>query len=279
MERTHRLIVLIAVSVYAFCSGCQRTPEQRFDLKGEVVSVDKAQRQAMIAHEEIKGYMVAMTMPFSVKDDWALSALVPGQTIEATLVVKGDRSWIEGLRITQIKEDIRPGAAIGFMPKVGDEVPDFQLLNQDNKQIRLSRYRGRPLLLTFIYTRCPLPDYCPRTSKNFSEIYRALQSTLPSERKPRLLTISFDTEFDTPAVLKRYAGRYMNPSNFPEWEFATGSPDEIKRITGYFGLIYRQESGQIDHSLVTALIGSDGKLARLYLGKEWTPRQVLDEFK
>jgi len=258
-------------------AGCQRSPDQRFDLRGKVVAVDRAHRQATIAHEPIKGYMNAMTMPFNVGDEWALAVLAPGQSIEATLVVRGDRSWIEGLRISQTK-DVQNSAVVAPMPKIGDEVPDFRLLNQDGRQIHLAQFRGRPLLLTFIYTRCPLPDYCPRTSRNFSEIYRGLQSTAQAGRKPHLLSISFDTDFDTPAVLRDYAGRYMNPAVFSEWEFATGSPDEIKRITGYFGLSYRRESGQIVHSLVTALIGSDGRLARLYVGNEWTSRQILAEF-
>ncbi len=271
-------ILFVGISACLLCLSCQSTPEKRYDLKGEVVSVDKEQHLVTIAHEEIKGYMDAMTMPFSVKEDWALSALAPGQKIEATLVVQGDSSWIEGLRISQIKDVPLPASATP-MPKIGDEVPDFQLLNQDSRKIHLNQFRGRPLLLTFIYTRCPLPDYCPRTSKNFSEIFRALQTMPKSDRRPRLLTVSFDTDYDTPAVLRDYAARYMNPITFDEWGFATGSPDEIKKIAGYFGLMYRKESGQITHSLVTALIGSDGKLAALYLGKEWTSQKVLADIK
>jgi protein SCO1/2 len=156
-------------------------------------------------------------------------------------------------------------------------VPDFHLLNQDNKRIHLAQYRGRPVMLTFIYTRCPLPDYCPRTSGYFSEIYRGLQSLPGSIRRPHLLTISFDTDFDTPAVLRGYASRYIDPAGFKDWTFATGTADEIKQITGYFGLMYRRESGQITHSLVTALIAPDGKLARLYRNNEWTPGQVLED--
>jgi protein SCO1 len=258
--------------------SCRHSPEQRFNLKGEVVSVDKAQRQVTIAHEEIKGFMDAMTMPFNVKDDWALQALAPGQTVEATLVLQGDRSWIEGLRIHQTK-DSGIGPVAPSLPKIGDEVPDFRLLNQDGKPIHLQAYRGRPLLLTFIYTRCPLPDYCPRTSQKFSQIYQGLQFMPQSGRKPHLLTISFDMENDTPAVLREYADRYMRPAVFSQWEFATGSPDEIKAITGYFGLSYRSESGQISHNLITALIGTDGRLERLYTGNEWTSRQILTELK
>jgi protein SCO1/2 len=271
----------VSIAILGFCFimvSCQRAPERRFDLKGKVVAVDKAQRRVTIAHEQIKGFMDAMTMPFTVGEDWALSALAPGQIVEATLVVQEDRSWIEGIKISQRSGTDNTEVA-GSMPRVGDEVPDFQLLNQDNKRIHLTQYRGQPLLLTFIYTRCPLPDFCPRTSRSFSEVHRSLQSIIPPNRKAHLLTISFDTDFDTPAVLREYARRYMNPPAFEQWEFATGSQDEIKKITAYFGLIYRPESGQITHNLVTALIGPDGRLARLFQGNSWTPEQVLAEFK
>jgi protein SCO1/2 len=271
----------VLVAVFGACflmMSCQRAPERRFDLKGKVVAIDNAQRQVTIAHEQIPGFMDAMTMPFNVREDWALGALAPGQAIEATLVVQGDRSWIEGIRISQSEAGDSSQTA-GATLRIGDEVPDFKLLNQDNKQIHLAQYRGRPLLLTFIYTRCPLPDFCPRTSRNFSEVYRGLKSTTKSGRRPHLLTVSFDTEYDTPAVLREYARRYMNPPDFGAWEFATGFPEDIQKITGYFGLVYRRESGQITHSLVTALIGPGGKLTRLYQGNQWIPSQVLTEFQ
>jgi protein SCO1 len=273
----NRILLILITGGCILMMACRREPERRFELKGKVVSVDREQREATIAHEEIKGFMDAMTMPFTVKDDWAMQALSPGQSIEATLVVTSDRAWIEGLRMSQ-KEAIPGDALASIEPKPGEEVPDFSLLNQDNKSIHLRQYRGKPLLLTFIYTRCPLPDYCPRTSKNFADIRRELKSLPATAIKPHLLTISFDTDFDTPAVLRSYAERYMNPVNYKDWEFAAGSSDEIKKITGYFGLSYWKESGQITHNLVTALIGPDGKLVRLYKGKEWTPSQVVAEF-
>ncbi|HTY62477.1 MAG TPA: SCO family protein [Acidobacteriota bacterium] len=259
-------------------AGCRSVPENRYELKGKVVSVDKGQRQVTIAHEKIPGFMDAMTMPYNVREDWALDALAPEQSIEATLVVKGDHSWIEGIRISQGGTGSESEAA-SPMPRIGEEVPDFTLLNQDNTHIHLAQYRGRFLLLTFIYTRCPLPDFCPRTTRNFSEVYRGLKPMADAGRNVHLLTVSFDTEYDTPAVLREYARRYMNPPDFGVWEFATGSPEEIKKITGHFGLIYRKESGQIEHSLVTALIGPDGTLKRIYQGNQWTPGQVLAEFR
>jgi protein SCO1 len=276
--RSKRCVIVAAMIGCLFVISCRRIPEQRYELKGKVVSVDKAQRQVTIAHEPIKGFMDAMTMPFDVKDDWALPVLAPGQVVEATLVVQEDRSWIEGLRISQgpVAEDTD---LIGSMPKIGDEVPDFRLLNQDGKEIHLAQYRGRPLLLTFIYTRCPLPDFCPRTSMTFAAIHRAIPSLADISRKPHLLTISFDTEHDTPSVLREYAARYMNPPDFGSWEFATGSEDDIRAITGYFGLSYRKESGQITHTLVTAMIGADGKLAHLYLFNKWTSDRILADLK
>ncbi len=278
MKNPNCFISVAAILACVLFVSCQGTPEQRYDLRGKVVSVDIARQQVTLAHEPVEGYMDAMTMPFNVREEWAMDELAPGQEVQATLVVQGDRSWIEGLVISQTVDSDSPVVA-GSVPEIGDEVPDFSLLNQDNSRIHLSQYRGRPLLLTFIYTRCPLPDYCPRTSMNFSEIHRKLRSRPESNRKPRLLTISFDTDYDTPPVLRDYAGRYMNPTDFGEWEFATGSPDEIKEITGYFGLSYYKESDQIIHSLVTALIGPDGKLESLYLGNKWTPSQILAEFQ
>jgi protein SCO1/2 len=113
----------------------------------------------------------------------------------------------------------------------------------------------------------------------FSEVYKGLKSLGPSVATPHLLTVSFDPEHDKPAVLREYAGRFMRPLDFAQWEFATGSEDQIKEITGYFGLTYRPESGQITHNLVTALIGPDGKLKKLFQGKDWTPTQVLADFR
>lgn len=270
-------VLFVVFSACFLLTSCGRAPEKRFELKGKVVSVNKAQRQVTVDHEQIPGFMGAMTMPFSVREDWALEALAPGQAIQSTLVVQGDRSWIEGIRISQSAAGGPPETTVA-MPGIGDEVPDFKLINQDTAQIHLAQYRGRPLLLTFIYTRCPLPDYCPRTSRNFSEVYRGLKSVAQAGQKPHLLTVSFDTEYDTPAVLREYAHRYMNPPDFSAWEFATGSQEDIKKITSYFGLIYRKESGQITHSLVTALIGAEGKLKQVFQGNEWTSSQVLNAF-
>ena len=279
LSKTASIIRYVSVPILLVClllTGCRDAPRREFDLRGKVIAVNRDQGQVTLEHEEIPGYMNAMTMPFHVKDDWALSAMSPGQRVEATLVVQEDRSWIENIRISETGSVDEPAKTLPI-PEPGETVPDFGLLNQDDRPIRLHQYRGRPLLLTFIYTRCPLPDYCPLMSGNFAAIHYMLKSLPQSDKTPHLLTVSFDTDFDTPSVLREYAARYMRPVRFDQWEFATGSPEEIRRITGYFGLVYQKESNQIVHSLVTALIDADGKLVRLYQGNQWRPAEVIKD--
>lgn len=277
-----RKVLVVACLVFASCQQRPSAPARRYEIKGKVVSVDKGRTQVTLAHEEIPGYMAAMTMPFSVKDAWAMSVLAPGQLVQAALVVQGDRSWLEEVTITQAPsgEAASGGKETVLQPNPGVEIPDFQLTNQDGKRIHLGQYRGRALLVTFIYTRCPLPDYCPRMSGNFAEIFRAVKGDPLLLSKVHLLSVSFDPEFDKPQVLRSYGMAYAGGAEaFKQWEFASGSPDEVKKVATFFGLTYWQETGQIIHSLRTALIAPDGKLAQLYLGNDWTPQQVLAQLK
>jgi len=271
-------LIPVALLLGILIIGCADTPRDTYELKGRVIAVDPVKEQVTLEHEEIPGFMPAMTMPFTVKEEWTLSVLAPGQSVEATLVVVKDRSWIENVRVSG-SESAGPAGGTSIIPEPGDPVPDFTLLNQDNEEIHLRQYQGRPLILTFIYTRCPLPDYCPLTNSKFAAIYRACQSLPQSDTLPHLLTVSFDSQYDTPDVLREFAERHMNPVRFDRWEFATGSEEQVRAITGYFGLVYERESSQIVHSLVTALIGSDGRLVRLYLGNQWRPEEILNELK
>lgn len=278
----NRKLLVVACLVLASCQERPPVPAQRYEIKGKVVSVDKGRAQVTLAHEEIPGYMPAMTMPFFVKDAWAMSVLAPGQLVQAALVVQDNRSWLEEITITQAPSGGAVQGSNGAVqePNPGDEIPDFQLTNQDGKRIHLGAFRGRALLLTFVYTRCPLPDYCPRMSGNFAEIYRAVKGDSRLLSKIHLLTISFDPEFDKPQVLRSYGTAYAGGTEaFNQWEFASGSPEDVKKIAMFFGLTYWQETGQIIHSLRTALIAPDGKLAQLYRGNDWRPQQVLAQLK
>jgi protein SCO1 len=267
--------------------GPRRNPnEKRYDLKGKVVAVNKFERTATIAHEDIKGYMPAMTMPFKIKSDGDLELLKPGDQVTGTLVVDDVSSWVEITAIVEGPVTVSQTADVPGEPKPGTEVPDFGLVNQDGKRIHLAQYRGRALALTFIYTRCPMPDQCTLMSNNFAAIDQELQKQSDVYAKTHLLTVSFDTEYDSPKVLRSYGashtGRYTDET-FQHWEFATGSADEVKGLAQFFGLRYFHdtESGQdqVMHSLRTAVIGPDGKLFKLYRGNEWKPTEIINDLQ
>ena len=284
--RTQRLMASLAGFSLLFVLGACKTqpplPQQRFDLRGKVVAVNKNEGTVTLAHEAIPGYMAAMTMDYPLKDKWAFDVLKPGQTIRATLVVASDRAWLEGIVVS---EEAKPESNSLAPPEsartpLGQEVPDFPLINQDGKRIHLHQYHGKALLLTFIYTRCPLPDYCPLMSKNFARILQEVRSDPALSPSTHLLSISIDPEYDKPAVLRAYgldcAG---NPHPFDHWEFASGTPEQVRKVAEFFGLKYWTEGGQIVHALVTALIGPDGKVIQIYRGNDWQPAQVVSDLR
>ncbi|HVQ38674.1 MAG TPA: SCO family protein [Pyrinomonadaceae bacterium] len=285
------LITLLLLAGTTF-SGCERKParsptEKRFDFRGKVVSVEKAQHSVTIAHEDIKDYMPAMTMPFTVRDDWAFDVLVAGDHVSAVYVVDGTQSWLEGLVITKESTEA-PSPASGQVveAKAGDEVPNYRLMNQDGKAIRIHDYKGKTLLLTFIFTRCQDPDQCTLMSGNFATIDQELQKQPVAYGKTHLLSISFDPEYDTPKVLRSYGaaytGRYTD-EKFDHWEFASGTADEVKGIAQFFGLRYYKDtqSGKeaVIHSLRTAIVGPDSKIIKVFRGNDWKPDEVVKELQ
>jgi protein SCO1/2 len=165
-------------------------------------------------------------------------------------------------------------------PEPGEAVPEFSLVNQDGEKIRLADFRGKALVVTFIYTRCPLPDYCPLMSKNFGAIAKEISADPAMKDHVRLLSISIDPEYDQPRVLGQYAKDYgasAAPAHL--WELATGKPDEVRRVAKFFGLDYWQDSGQIIHALVTAVIDDEGKVLRIYRGNDWKPADILEDLR
>ncbi len=279
--------MLVVIILFAGLSGCRnhRAPEgKRYDFTGKVVSVDERGHQVIISHEAIPGYMEAMTMPFTLKDEWAFNDLQPGDRVQATLVVADDRSWLEDLVITRETPDPayvdKPESRVG--PSPGEEVPDFALVNQDGKPTSLHNYRGRALALTFIYTRCPLPDYCPLMTRQFAEIEKALKDNAELYKKTQLLSITVDPEYDTPKVLRGYGQASMgtdSPDDFKHWEFATGTAEQVKKVAEYFGLNYWAEGAQIIHGLRTAVITPDGKVLKVYRGNDWKPADILKDLR
>jgi protein SCO1/2 len=247
--------------------------DQTYKLKGIVREIDKDSGEVMIRHEEIPGFMKAMTMPFDLKGQEVLGDLFVGDEIEATLVVKSDDMQLKDVLIT----NPAPAAAvtIGADGKVevkakpvvltpGEAVPDMTVTLQDGKSAKISDFRGKTLILTFVYTRCPVPTFCPLMDRKFGELAARLRNT-PREDKVRLLSISFDPEHDTPEVLTSHANaRGAKP---PLWTYSVASHEELAKFGPQLGLIYGPGEKEIMHNLSTAVIGPDGTLVRLDVGK------------
>jgi protein SCO1/2 len=287
MNKLSSLAILLSlvgiICLVTISCGRASNNAKRYELKGKVVAVEADKHLVTIAHEEIKDYMPSMTMPFTVPDDSAYSILRPGDQISALLVVDGARSWLEELVIRQESTDISTNKSnILVEAKPGDEVPDYGLVNQDGKPIKLHNYRGKALLLTFIYTRCPMPDQCTLMSENFASVNQELGKRPELYEKTHLLSVSFDPDYDTPAVLRSYGaahtGRY-SAEDFQHWEFASGTKDQVKGIAQFFGLRYYEGNDEIVHGLRTALIAPDGRIHKIYRGNEWKPEEVLGDLK
>jgi protein SCO1/2 len=248
-------------------------------LKGRVVSVAANRQSITIAHEAIPGYMNAMTMPFPVKDPKLLDGVDPGDEIEGELVVTSSEGWLSRLTVTKKGEPKPPpdrskAATIEYLLNPGDDVPDIGLIDQDGQRFRLREMNNKTVALTFLFTRCPFPNFCPLMSKRFVEAQAMLKS-----RDPRLtdnvqfLTISFDPDNDTPEVLREYGGRYN--ADFVHWTFATSSLQEISRFGASFGLSFWTAEGTINHNLATAVIRPGGKLQTILRGNEWQAEELV----
>jgi protein SCO1/2 len=278
MKTSLLFILLVSLTI---ANSCRRNPanEKRFDLKGRVVAVEPSKHLVTIAHDDIKDYMPGMTMPFSLPDEATLNYIAVGDDVSATLVVDGSHSWLENVVITRQSDD--PSATTGMAEaKAGDAVPNYGLVNQDGKSIKLNNYQGKALLLTFIYTRCPLPEYCDLMSNNFAVVDRELKKQPEIYDKTHLLSVSIDPEYDTPKVLRSYGAahteQYENET-FQHWEFASGTKDEIKGLAQYFGLRYFADKDQIVHGLRTVIITPAGKVYKVYRDNQWKPEEVVKD--
>lgn len=275
MKRSGFVLIL---ALLASSCGKEQQPTDlvTFDLKGVVVSVNYQQHRIIIDHEEIPNYMMAMTMPFKVKDTTILYLVQPGDTVQGTLAVSRSESWIEKLAVLR-KGEIAESSASDEMfrrvYKVGERMPDFSFVNHEGRRVRLSEYRGRVVAITFIYTRCPLPDFCIRMSNNFARVQKELAADPRLAGKWHLLTISFDPKFDSPAVLKNYGRVYTK--DLTTWDFVTDSMKTILDIADGLELVTEDdEGGLIAHNLRTAVIDKNGVLLEVYNGNEWTPEEL-----
>lgn len=256
-----------------------------YDLRGKIVSVDVPSGVVAVDSEAIPGFMDAMTMSYQLKDKSVATELHPGDHITAKLLVyKSDNQMLlDQIVITsQAKPDYKP-AAVYHVPQPGEAVPNFFFINQSGRTTHLDKYRGRVLLITFIYTRCPLADYCVRMSRNFASIDKSLDSDHALYTKTHLLSISFDPGYDTPQVLRAYGGAYTgrgNAETFSHWEFAVTPQKELPKVEQYFDLgVTNDNDKSITHSLSTMVIGRDGKVVAWYPSNDWSPQSVEDQMR
>jgi protein SCO1/2 len=262
-----------------------------YRLVGVVRRVQPETGVVTIRHEAIPGFMDAMTMPFTLSDRAPLADLHPGDEVEGSLRVERERGQVTDSTVTDLVVT-RPAAAPGLTldlsggeprlrpaPRVlepGQEVPDFTLTTQDGRTLKLSELRGAVVVLTFIYTRCPLPDFCPLMDRKFAELAGTIGAFPARAARVRLLSVSFDPEHDTPEVLRRHAeSRGARP---PLWTFAVAAHAELAKVAGSLGLAYGPGRDEIIHNLATAVIDPRGRLARLEIGsagKNWKPLELL----
>ena len=289
MERRFFIILLVFSALLA--SSCHRSKPQatkRYHFTGRVISIDNQAQSASIDGDLIQGFMEPMVMSYKIKPVSILRQLSPGDSISADVVVvdhdprdeNADSDyWLENVKVTgHAAQPPAKGPKAFHMPAPGEEVPDFAFTDQDGKHISLHQFRGKTLMVTFVYTRCPFPDFCPRMSSNFGEIYKQFASNA-SLAETQLLSVSFDPEHDTPKVLRNYGFSVAHTHDsalFRRWKFAAPKAADLPKVADFFALTVKPEGGLITHSLSTAVIGPDGKIVKWYHGGDW---QVSDLIK
>jgi protein SCO1/2 len=277
------LAALLAASllVVAFTSsGCGREePPKRYTLKGQVLAVDTTKNELSISHEDIPNYMPAMTMVYMVKTPALMTGRTPGELITATLEVKDSLGYLVEITRTgtaplTVSEN-QTAMAAGVLD-AGDELPDTALIDQTDKRRSLSEWKGVPFVITFTYTRCPLPNFCPLMDQNLATLQRRLADDTVLRGRVKLVTVTIDPAHDTPAILAAHAAKLKADTSI--WTFLTGDTITVERFAGTFGIgIMRDpaDATQITHNLRTAVVGADGKIAKIYSGADWTPGALL----
>jgi len=256
------------------------TNRQVFQVKGVIVKVAPREKSVEIKHEEIHGYMPAMTMPFDVKDTNELAGLAPGDSVVFRMIVTDTEGWIEQIRKLGSTNSVPTAGNFRLVRdveplNVGDRLPEYHFTNQLGQAFSTADFKGQALAITFLFTRCPFPTFCPKMANDFSETQQSLISA-GNFTNWHLLTVSFDPEFDKPVVLKSYAERYhYDPAH---WTFATGDLVEITAIAEQCGLnFWHDETGSISHNLRTVVFDASGRLQKIFTGNTWKTEELVAE--
>jgi protein SCO1/2 len=273
-------LLLRCVCVAAIAaSACNRTPPTKeYQLQGQILGVKPETNEVLVKHGDIPGFMPAMTMPYKVEDGKLLAGKEPGDLITATLVVgetEAHLSKIDKTGHAAVDNTGGPEITASQILKPGDRVPDTTLVDESNTARPLTSLKGHRVALTFMYTRCPQPDFCPLMDRNFAAIQNEVKKT-PGLGDVRLVSISFDPANDTPAVLKTHARDLK--ADPAVWHFVTASPEDIKGFAAKFGVTAEpsdESPSVLTHNLSTAVIDSDGRLVQIRPGNMWTPADLI----
>ena len=261
----------------ALLVGCKKssTTAKHYPVRGKVMSKSVATQEITLRHGDVPGFMAAMTMDYSLPNAAVLEDLQPGDQIAAQIAVDpADAShyWLEDVVVTA--EALRKGPPARNPPHelvAGEPIPDVPLVDQDGHAFHLHDYKGKAVLLTFIYTRCPMPTFCPLITSHFSRIHNSLKQDATLYKQAQLVSISLDPQYDTPPVMKKYGLAYLDGTedDLKSWTFASTSPDDMKTLASAFGLEYFADGNQISHSMSTVLIAKDGRVADVWKGTDW----------
>jgi protein SCO1 len=264
-------IALLASIAALLAAGCT----DRYQVEGVVLRNMPERGEVTVSHAAIPGYMDAMVMPFTVRDPAMLADVAAGDRIEFDLVVSATQSVIDRLAIVSAARTdtgLLRTPAVPMLVPIGQPFPDFALVDQRGRPFTLSSLKGQVVLVTFIYTRCPLPDYCPLLMANLAQIKKAFAATLG--REVSLVTITFDPKYDTSEVLSTYGAHYGAEGD--GWYLLTGTTEQIQRVTAQFGVEFYPEEGMITHTLQTTVIDPEGRLFAALEGKKYSIRQLAD---
>jgi protein SCO1 len=278
--RLPAVLMLLTISLGA-CRGGEE-PARQYELQGQILAIKPDANEVLIRHGDIEHFMPGMTMPFKVHDGALLADKAPGDLVRAQLMVSPDQAWLATLEKTgtaplEERAEIPPASfVVPLQP--GDAVPETTLTDQDAAPLSLADWRNTAVVVTFIYVRCPLPQFCPLMDRRFVELQRVAASDPALAGRVKLLSVSFDPAHDTPAALKAHAARLgADPA---VWRFATADEDVVDRFAATFGVnVMREPDGTITHNLRTAVIAPDGRVVAVYSGAEWTAAQAVDDLR
>lgn len=273
-HRFLRLLLPFALAALVASAPAASASARSHEVTG-VVREKLSAKSLLIAHDEIPGFMAAMTMAFDLADPREGAALRPGDRVRFRLQAAGDRWLVD--RFAVLGQAAAPAASRGKVVRLrpGDALPPMALRDERDQPLTLETLRGRFTLVTFIFTRCPVLEFCPALALKFGAIQRRLEAGPRSGAGAtplRLLSVTLDPEFDRPDVLAAH-GEALG-ANPAVWNFATGTGDEIAALARRFAVYTERNGAMLDHTLCTALVGPDGRVREIWRGNGWDADEI-----